>query len=130
MQQRTDLTAAGVGRARQLQQNTNIRHDQAVWLDGTTSAQKQYLALMLQLQQQMNRQCFLGLTHHKRHFARYQLGDFYQTHPDAFRCKLNRILATVLLCQTFLNEERKRWSEDSKTTVRIHTETGDQTIPE
>ena len=96
MQQRSDLTAAGVGRAGQLQQNTDIRRDQTVWLDGTTAAQQQYLALMLQLQQQMNRQCFLGLTHHECHFARYQPGDFYQTHLDAFRGKSNRVLTTVL----------------------------------
>jgi SM-20-related protein len=96
VQQRGDLTAAGVGRAGQLQQNTDIRRDQTVWLDGATTAQQQYLALMLQLQQQMNRQCFLGLTHHECHFARYQPGDFYQTHLDAFRGKSNRVLTTVL----------------------------------
>jgi SM-20-related protein len=65
VQQNTTLTAAGVGRAGQLQQ-------------------------------QMNRQCFLGLTHHECHFARYSRGDFYQTHLDAFRGRSNRVLTTVL----------------------------------
>ncbi len=94
--QHTDLTAAGVGRAGQLQQNSEIRRDHTAWLDGSTQAQQDYLALMLQLQQQMNRQCFLGLTHHECHFARYRQGDFYQTHLDAFRGRSNRVLTTVL----------------------------------
>lgn len=93
---RQDLTAAGVGRAGALQQNTEIRRDQTAWLDGSSEAQQQYLALMLALQTQMNRQCFLGLTHHECHFARYQIGDFYQTHLDAFRGRSNRVLTTVL----------------------------------
>jgi len=94
--QKQDLTAAGVGRAGALQQNTEIRRDQTAWLDGSTAAQQQYLALMQTLQTQMNRQCFLGLTHHECHFARYQIGDFYQTHLDAFRGRSNRVLTTVL----------------------------------
>jgi SM-20-related protein len=96
VQQNTTLTAAGVGRAGQLQQNSDIRRDRTAWLDGSSQAQQDYLALMLQLQQQMNRQCFLGLTHHECHFARYQCGDFYQTHLDAFRGRSNRVLTTVL----------------------------------
>ena len=96
VQQHTTFTAAGVGRAGQLQQNSDIRRDHTAWLDGSTQAQQDYLALMLQLQQQMNRQCFLGLTHHECHFARYRQGDFYQTHLDAFRGRSNRVLTTVL----------------------------------
>lgn len=96
VQQHTTFTAAGVGRAGQLQQNSDIRRDHTAWLDGSTQAQQDYLALMLQLQQQMNRQCFLGLTHHECHFARYRRGDFYQTHLDAFRGRSNRVLTTVL----------------------------------
>jgi len=96
VQQHTTLTAAGVGRAGQLQQNSDIRRDHTAWLDSSSQAQQDYLALMLQLQQQMNRQCFLGLTHHECHFARYQYADFYQTHLDAFRGRSNRVLTTVL----------------------------------
>ena len=94
--QHTSLSAAGVGRAGQLHQNNDIRRDHTAWLDGSTQAQQDYLALMLQLQQQMNRQCFLGLTHHECHYARYQQGDFYKTHLDAFRGRSNRVLTTVL----------------------------------
>lgn len=96
VQLHTELIAAGIGRAGQLQQNSNIRRDHTAWLDGSTQAQQDYLTLMLQLQQQMNRQCFLGLTHHECHFARYRQGDFYQTHLDAFRGRSNRVLTTVL----------------------------------
>ncbi len=96
VQQHSDLRSAGVGRQQQLQLNSDIRRDQTAWLDGSTAAQQAYLALMAQLQKQMNRQCFLGLTHHECHFARYQVGDFYQTHLDAFVGRSNRVLTTVL----------------------------------
>lgn len=96
VQQRTDLRSAGVGRQQQLQLNSNIRRDQTAWLDGSTAAQQQYLAMMAALQLQMNRRCLLGLTHHECHFARYQPGDFYQTHLDAFVGRSNRVLTTVL----------------------------------
>ena len=95
VQQHTTLSAAGVGRAGQLQQNSEIRRDHTAWLDGSTQAQQDYLALMLQLQQQMNRQYFFGLTHHECHFARYQNGDYYQKHVDAFSGRSNRVLTTV-----------------------------------
>ncbi len=96
VQQHTDLRSAGVGRQQQLQLNSDIRRDQTAWLDGRSPAQQQYLALMAALQMQMNRRCFLGLTHHECHFARYQPGDFYQTHLDAFVGRSNRVLTTVL----------------------------------
>jgi SM-20-related protein len=37
----------------------------------------------------------LGLTHHEAHFARYQQGDFYQKHVDAFVGRSSRVLTTV-----------------------------------
>ena len=89
------LQPAGVGRENQLQRNNDIRRDHTLWLDGCSDAQQQYLQILDALQQQVNRQCFLGLTHYECHFARYQQGDFYQKHLDAFKGRSNRVLTTV-----------------------------------
>ena len=64
--------------------DSNGREIMAQALSAGTGVMGQQMAAVYQ-QQQMNRQCFLGLTHHECHFARYQRGDFYQTHLDAFR---------------------------------------------
>lgn len=93
--QQGQLKPAGIGRGRDLQLDPDIRRDQTLWLDGRTDAQQQYLALMLLIQQAANRRCFLGLTHHEAHFARYQCGDFYQKHLDAFTGRSSRMLTTV-----------------------------------
>lgn len=95
-----DLQPAGVGRGHQQQQNLQIRRDSTCWLSGDSSAQQQYLQLMAQVQQQMNRRCLLGLTHYECHFARYQQGDFYQKHLDAFKGRSNRVLTSVCYLNT------------------------------
>lgn len=93
--QQAQLKPAGIGRGQDLQLDPDIRRDQTLWLDGSSDAQQQYLALMSHIQQAANRRCFLGLTHHEAHFARYQRGDFYQKHLDAFTGRSSRVLTTV-----------------------------------
>ena len=93
--QQAQLKPAGIGRGQDLQLDPDIRRDQTLWLDGSSDAQQQYLAFMSFIQQAANRRCFLGLTHHEAHFARYQRGDFYQKHLDAFTGRSSRVLTTV-----------------------------------
>ncbi|MDX1676691.1 2OG-Fe(II) oxygenase [Arsukibacterium sp.] len=95
-----DLTPAGVGRARDFTLNRQIRRDKTQWFDGKTAAQQHYLQLMQRLQQQLNRQFFLGLFDFECHFACYQQGDFYQKHFDAFSGRSNRVLTTVSYLNT------------------------------
>lgn len=89
------LTAAGIGRQNAHQLNQQIRRDATQWFDGQSAAQQQYLALMAQLQLVFNRRCFLGLFDFECHFARYNQGDYYQKHLDAFSGRSNRVLTTV-----------------------------------
>ena len=89
------LKPAGIGRNSDRQQNLHIRRDATQWFDGQSSAQRQYLAQMGELQRLFNRQFFLGLFDFECHFARYQQGDYYQKHVDAFRGRSNRVLTTV-----------------------------------
>lgn len=117
------LQPAGVGRQQQLQHNNDIRRDHTLWLDGSSSAQQQYLQRLSLLQQQVNRQCFLGLTHYECHFARYQQGDFYQKHLDAFKGRSNRVLTTVCYLNTVqhggelvIYDENEQWLQQIQPT--------------
>ncbi|WP_205623243.1 2OG-Fe(II) oxygenase [Rheinheimera baltica] len=100
VQHQSLLTAAGIGRQGEHKLDTQIRRDATQWFDGRSVAQQHYLALMAQLQQQLNRRCFLGLFDFECHFARYQHGDYYQKHIDAFRGRSNRVLTTVSYLNT------------------------------
>lgn len=90
-----ELTPAGIGRQNDHQLNQKVRRDATQWFDGKSTAQQHYLALMAQLQLVFNRRCFLGLFDFECHFARYQRGDYYQKHLDAFSGRSNRVLTTV-----------------------------------
>ncbi|MDP2714828.1 2OG-Fe(II) oxygenase [Rheinheimera sp.] len=94
-QHEAQLTLAGIGRLGDHQLNQQIRRDATQWFDGQSAAQQQYLALMAQLQLVFNRRCFLGLFDFECHFARYNRGDYYQKHLDAFSGRSNRVLTTV-----------------------------------
>lgn len=94
-QHQAQLTPAGIGRNSDHQLNQQVRRDATQWFDGKSPAQQDYLALMAKLQQAFNRCCFLGLFDFECHFARYQQGDYYQKHLDAFSGRSNRVLTTV-----------------------------------
>ncbi|MDF2179546.1 2OG-Fe(II) oxygenase [Aliiglaciecola sp. CAU 1673] len=87
---------AGIGRENLLQQNSQVRTDAIRWLDGHTSAQKQFLNGMATLRVELNRRLFMGLFDYECHFAHYRPGDFYKRHLDAFKGRTNRVLSTVL----------------------------------
>lgn len=98
--QHQTLKAAGVGRQGQYQLDQQVRRDQTAWLSCDNAVQQQYLQLMTQLQLDMNQRCFLGLIDFEAHYARYQQGDFYQKHLDAFVGRSNRVLSVVCYLNT------------------------------
>lgn len=98
--QQQSLKAAGVGRQGQHQLDQQIRRDQTYWLSQDNPVQQQYLQLMQLLRQDMNQRCFLGLIDFEAHYARYQQGDFYQKHLDAFVGRSNRVLSSVCYLNT------------------------------
>ncbi|MBZ9540396.1 2OG-Fe(II) oxygenase [Modicisalibacter tunisiensis] len=90
------LKAAGIGRGEQHQLRRDIRGDAIRWLTRDSQAQRDYLALMDDLQRQINRTLYLGLFEFEAHFARYPPGTFYRTHVDSFQGRANRVISTVL----------------------------------
>jgi len=95
-----ELTPAGIGRHNAHQLNQQVRRDATQWFDGTSMAQQHYLQLMAELKLVFNRRCFLGLFDFECHFARYQHGDYYKKHLDAFSGRSNRVLTTVSYLNT------------------------------
>lgn len=93
--QKQPLSPAGVGRQGQHQHNLDVRRDHTLWLTEHSSPQNTYLQRMNELQLWMNRHFYLGLVDFEAHYARYQIGDFYQTHVDAFAGRSNRVLSSV-----------------------------------
>ncbi|MFV0486350.1 MAG: 2OG-Fe(II) oxygenase [Vibrio fluvialis] len=92
---------ARIGRNDDLQRETTIRSDKIQWLSQNMSQPVQdYLERMEQIRQAVNRDFFLGLFEYEAHFAKYEQGDFYKKHLDAFRGQENRKLTTVF----YMNE--------------------------
>ncbi|MFY8326387.1 2OG-Fe(II) oxygenase [Pseudoalteromonas sp. ZZD1] len=95
-----EFSIAGIGRKHDLHVNKTIRKDKTFWFDGTSQAQLDYLALMAQMRVVLNRNFFLGLFDYECHYAKYQQGDFYKKHYDAFKGRSNRVFTTVLYLNT------------------------------
>ncbi len=88
LKQRTEsqqLKAARVGKGEQLNRLVEVRGDAIHWIDGESAAQRQFMALMAEYQQQLNRALFLGLNELEAHFAHYLPGMGYQKHLDSFQ---------------------------------------------
>lgn len=90
------LLDAGIGRGDAHQLRRDIRGDAIHWLNRDSQAQRDYLATMAGLQDQINRALYLGLFEFEAHFAHYPPGSFYRTHLDSFQGRANRVISTVL----------------------------------
>lgn len=98
-----ELKAASIGRGVEQQLNPDIRRDRIQWLEEHNEPDNQYLELMTQLKNGLNRRLFMGLFDYESHYAVYQPGAFYKKHVDALKGSQNRILTTVF----FLNPHWK-----------------------
>ncbi|WP_342593836.1 2OG-Fe(II) oxygenase [Salinicola lusitanus] len=105
LHQRQALQEAAIGRGDERTLRRDIRGDAIHWLDRESLAQRRYLTLMSELQQQINVALYAGLFEFEAHFALYPPGAFYRKHYDSFRGRANRVISTVL----YLNPE---WPAD------------------
>ncbi len=113
--QESDLKSASVGRGQQQQNNSAIRRDKIHWLSHLNSTDNEFLALMEALRNSLNQVLYLGLFDYECHYAVYQKGDFYKTHHDALKGKINRVLSMVI----YLN---KKWNKDDGGELIIYNE--------
>ncbi|WP_286259520.1 2OG-Fe(II) oxygenase [Pseudoalteromonas apostichopi] len=91
---------AGIGRLTDQQIDKTVRKDKTFWFDSSSQAQITYLATMEAIKTQLNRNFYLGLFDYECHYAKYQQGDFYKKHFDAFKGRSNRIFTTVCYLNT------------------------------
>jgi len=102
-QSRDDFKKAGISTAGN--RDENRRRDKILWLDEAGSKVEQnYLAFANGLREHINRALFMGIKRYEAHFAKYEIGDFYEKHLDAFASSKNRVVTTVF----YLNDS---WSE-------------------
>jgi len=100
------LKLAGTGRSG-IRAAEPVRTDRTLWLDGSTWAQQEYLALMEALRLDLNRALYLGLFDYECHYALYAPGGFYKKHIDSLRGTRNRLVS----CVTYLTPD---WVEADK----------------
>ena len=111
---------AGVGRGQGLAVNPEVRSDQILWVDATTSGAsiRGYLARLEELRQTLNREHFLGLADFEGHLAVYPPGSFYRRHLDQFRGVERRTLSCIL----YLSAD---WQTADGGALRIYTDPKD-----
>lgn len=121
LKEQTDLlnqgqfTKAAVGKGDQKQVRAEIRSDEVLWMDATSLSPLQaiFWEKVAEVQQVLNRRCFLGLKSFEGHFARYPIGSFYKRHLDQFHAVPHRIVTFIL----YLNES---WTEADGGQLRMY----------
>lgn len=108
---------AGISDIASVHVDSNRRRDKIRWLDEDSHVQSEFLAFTEGLREYLNRDLFLGLIYYEAHFAIYEKGDFYETHVDAFKNSVNRVVTTVY----YLNDD---WKEDDGGELVIYDEEG------
>jgi SM-20-related protein len=121
LREQTDLLNKGqfkkaaVGKGDQKQVRAEIRSDEVLWMDPSALSPLQaiFWEKIAELQQVLNRRCFLGLKSFEGHFARYPIGSFYKRHLDQFHAVPHRIVTVIL----YLNES---WTEADGGQLRMY----------
>ena len=121
LKEQTDLlnqgqfTKAAIGKGNQKQVRAEIRSDEVLWMDPTVLSPLQaiFWEKVAEVQQVLNRRCFLGLKSFEGHFARYPIGSFYKRHLDQFHAVPHRIVTLIL----YLNES---WTEADGGQLRMY----------
>jgi len=106
---------AGISGKSDLHVDNNRRTDKIHWLDEDNGVQSDFIGFTTGLQEQLNRELYLGLSYHESHFAIYEKGDFYETHLDAFKNSKNRVITAVY----YLNEE---WTKNDGGELVVYNE--------
>jgi SM-20-related protein len=76
------------------------RRDKILWLNEDSGVQSEFISFAEGLKDFLNRELFIGINYFESHFALYESGDFYETHYDAFKNSINRVVTVVY----YLNE--------------------------
>ena len=117
------LKHAGVGRERDFHIEQSIRNDLISWFDedDLAPAEKDFIAILNELQQAFNKNFYLGLFEVEIHFALYSPNAFYKRHLDQHKDQDSRVLTVV----TYLNDN---WDEEDGGELCIYLKNGQRVI--
>jgi len=119
------MADAGIGNAQVKNENKKIRSDKTSWLkdDTKNAAEMEFMDIIRQFMEHLNRTCFTGLNSCEFHYALYEPGTFYSRHTDRLRNDDNRKFSMI----SYLNED---WLENDGGQLIIHRdETMQQILP-
>ena len=116
----SDFAEAAVGRGVNSVQNRFVRQNKIHWAQDD-HGENPWASWTDSLRTYLNRRLFLGLFSFESHFSRYDPGDFYRRHLDAFPGERNRIVSVV----AYLNEG---WLPDQGGELVLHHEDGSSTM--
>lgn len=111
----TNYKRAGVSASSALHLDETKRRDKILWLDNDGGCVSDYLSFSNGLKEYLNYSLSLGVNNFEAHFARYDSGDFYAKHLDAFKNSKNRVVTTVY----YLNEA---WEKEDGGELLVYDE--------
>lgn len=119
-QQQGLLKQAGIGRKDSFHIEQSIRSDEISWFDESclNDSQQLFLDNMIQLQNEINQNFYLGLSEFEVHFALYPHGAFYKRHLDQHKNKDSRVITVI----TYLNEN---WNAEDGGELQLYLENND-----
>lgn len=108
---------AGIGKKQDFTHAPEIRSDKIMWIEKgmEDDLDKIFFDPISDLILQLNRRCFLGLNSSEFHFAKYEPGNFYKKHRDAFNSDDARKISVIL----YLN---KYWKEGDGGELKLYLE--------
>ncbi|MDR3678390.1 MAG: 2OG-Fe(II) oxygenase [Flavipsychrobacter sp.] len=109
------MIRANIGNAVIKDKNQKARGDKTCWLDikSKNPAEMEFLDIIRQFLEQLNKTCYTGLNAFEFHYALYEVGTSYSRHKDQLRNDYNRKFSMI----SYLNED---WIETDGGQLVIH----------
>ncbi|MBB1193114.1 2OG-Fe(II) oxygenase [Flavobacterium sp. SOK18b] len=105
LNERSLLTAAGIGNSDKLLYDGAIRSDSIYWLDKKHNNvfENEFFKLIEAFILYLNQSCYAGITGYEFHYSLYEKGDFYLKHLDQFKSNPSRKFSMI----SYLNADWK-----------------------
>jgi SM-20-related protein len=119
------MLKAGIGNDSVKNNNQKKRSDSTCWMDADSKndAEQEFMEMIVQFMEHLNRTCYTGLNACEFHYALYEEGSFYDRHKDRFKNDDNRKFSMI----SYLNTN---WQASDGGQLIIHREeTGQQIMP-
>lgn len=109
------FSPASIGQGNHQRQHLEIRNDCILWIepDSSNKLEREFLDLVNNFIQYLNRSCFTGLQHFEFHYACYPKGSFYRKHVDSFVNDKSRQFSLIV----YLNPD---WTEDDGGQLKLY----------